>query len=193
MPEMYMPFDIFTADPNQQDKISLSLQPASFTDEKSRKLISWMNNIDEYIKHELLNVDPKLKHKKIEKLDPLYQLSFRYRENYRENRENFDRDYDNYNYDEIDYPPIIKIKVKNLTEKNVFFNENKSIIFKEAMDSHIIGKGCSVKPLVKHIGVWRIGDRYYNQYHLEKLLVINESNQYKSLHTKFHILDDNDD
>ena len=171
MPEMDMPFDLYKNDDNQTYLVCL--HPASFPDDKARKFINWIDSIDNMIKNELRKSECALK--KMSKYQfettDAYQASFRHRSIYQ-------RD----DVDIIDYPPLINIKIKTQFDKTICLKNNEMISFQQAIQRKILGRGARVKPLVKHVGVWNINGKYFNQYQLEKLLVINESAEYKISH-----------
>lgn len=184
MPEMKVLNFVQDADTNNTSKPTIILRPNSYPDEKSKRLINWMNNgLDECIKNEIYKLKAKKKN------------DFRFKPSFKPNS----RQGNNYEHDDFDDPNMFTLKaIINNPEKNIHLNEEKAITFKDALEQEIIGYGAIVKPLIKCNTVWEQNAyntiHYYNQWILEKLLVVRESDDYRRKMNphKMPILIDND-
>lgn len=156
--------------------------------------LDWLDNIDESMINGIFLVLPANLKRKYDKdrIPALYTSALKY----------------HYDHETLtkstQYPPKLNVRLPKTDgpfgwDKIAVYDNHRQRIgsFQDNFDRGVFERGAEIKVIMKHIGVWHVNNRFFNQFMLEQVLVIRSAQKVRddaeATRQRFRFIIDEDD
>lgn len=81
------------------------------------------------------------------------------------------------------YPPKLKVRLpkEDLWGQIAVYDQRQTHLgsFRETFDQNMFEKGAEIRIIMRHVGVWKVGNGFFNQFMLEQVLLIRSAQKVK--------------